>query len=85
MNGEVVHTLLSLLNQRVAENFPGQVFSLAIDLFQGLVNRHCTNGHRAVAQNPFAGFMNMLASGQVHYRVATPTNGPGHFLDFFTD
>ena len=46
MNGEVVNALLGLLNERVAENFPGQVFGLAVDFFERLINRHGTDRHR---------------------------------------
>jgi rod shape-determining protein MreD len=31
VDGEVVHTLFGLLNQRVAEHFPGQLLGAAID------------------------------------------------------
>ncbi len=34
MDGEIVHALFGLLDERVAEQFPGQVFGLAVDFFQ---------------------------------------------------
>ena len=49
VDGEVVHALLGLLDQGVAEDLPGEVFGLAVDLFQRLVDRHRADRHRAVA------------------------------------
>ena len=72
VNGEVVHALFRLLQQRVAERFPGKVFGDAVDLLQRLINRDGANRNRAVTQDPFAGFVNIAASGEVHYRVRAP-------------
>jgi hypothetical protein len=55
MRGEVVHALLGLLgllDERVAEDFPGEVFGHAAHLLQRLVNRHGADGHGGVAHNP---------------------------------
>ena len=54
MDGEIVHALFGLLDQRVAENFPGQIFRAAIHLFQRLINRNGSNRYRRVADDPFA-------------------------------
>jgi hypothetical protein len=83
VDGEVVDALFGLFDQRVAEDFPGQVFGLAVDLFQRLIDRHGADGDRAVADDPFARFVDVLAGGQVHHGVAAPADRPGHFLDFF--
>jgi hypothetical protein len=85
VDGEVVDALLGLFDQRVAENFPGQVFGLAVDLFQRLVDRHGADRHRAVADDPLARFVDVLAGGQVHHRVAAPADRPGHLLDLLLD
>jgi hypothetical protein len=53
VNGEIIHPLLALFDQRVAINFPGQILGLAADFFQRLVNRHRADGHGRIAQNPF--------------------------------
>ena len=37
VDGEVIHPLLGLLDQGVAEYLPGQLLGLAIDLLQRLV------------------------------------------------
>ncbi|MPM54526.1 hypothetical protein SDC9_101304 [bioreactor metagenome] len=83
VDGEVVHALLGLLDQRVAEDLPGQVLGFAVDLLQRLVDRHRADRHRAVADDPLARFVDVLAGGQVHHRVAAPADRPGHLLDFF--
>ena len=72
MNGKIVHALLSLFSERVAENFPCQFLGAATNFFKRLVNRYRANGHGAVAQNPFARLVNILAGGKIHQRVATP-------------
>ncbi len=82
MDGEIIHALLGLFDQRIAENFPGQVFGLAVDFFQRLIDRHRADRHGRIAQNPFAGFVNVFSGGQVHQRVTTPARRPGHFFDF---
>src|SRR5512146_539531 len=85
MNGEVVDTLLSLFDQGVTKNFPREIFRLAINLLQRLINRNGADGNGAVADYPLTGFMNIFASGEIHYRVSSPADGPGHFLDFLLD
>ncbi len=85
VDGEVIDALLGLLDQRVAEHFPGQLFGLAVDLFQRLVDRHGTDRHRRIADDPLARFVDVLAGRQIHHGVAAPADRPGHFLDFFLD
>ncbi len=85
MDGEVVHALLGLLDQGVAEQLPGQVFGDAIDLLQRLVDRHRADRHRRVADDPLAGFVNVLAGGQVHHRIRAPADAPGQLGHFFLD
>ena len=45
VDGEVVDALFSLFDQGVLEHFPGQVFGLAVNLFEGLIDRHGTDWH----------------------------------------
>ena len=85
MDGEVVHTLFRLLQQRVAERFPGEVFGDAVDLLQRLINRDGTDRHRAVTQDPFAGFVNITASGKIHHRVRAPARRPDQLFHLFFD
>ncbi len=83
VDGKVIHTLLALLDQRVAVNLPGQLFGFAVDFFQGLINRHGADRHRRIADDPLAGFMNVLTGRQIHDGVTAPADRPGHFFDFF--
>ena len=61
MDGKIVNTLLALLNQRVAINLPRQILYLAVHLLQSLIDGHGAYGYRTVAQNPLAGFVNVVA------------------------
>ena len=85
VDGEVVDALLCLFNQRVTENLPGQVFGSAADFFQRLIDGHGADGNRRVADNPFTGFMDILAGRQIHDGVGTPASAPGELLDLFLD
>jgi hypothetical protein len=85
VDGEVIDALLGLLDEGVAEEFPGEVLGLAVHLFEGLVNGHGADGHGRVAQDPFAGGVDVLAGGEVHDGVRAPLGGPAHFFDLFLD
>src|SRR5437588_3540170 len=85
VDGEVVHALLGLLDQRVAEYLPGQFFSATGDFFQRLIDRHRADGNGAVADDPFARLVDVLAGGEVHHRVGAPADRPGHLVDFLAD
>ncbi len=83
MNCEIVHALLGLLNQRVAENLPGQVLGDTADLFQRLVDRHSTYRHHGITDDPLTGFVNILARRQIHHGICTPARSPGQLLHLF--
>ena len=83
MDGEVVDTLLALLYQCVAEYLPCEVFCLTVDLFESLIHRHCAYRNGAVAQNPLACLMDVVASREVHQCVATPLAAPYSLLHLF--
>src|SRR6185503_19505684 len=77
--------LLGLLDQRVAEDFPGQLLGLAVHLFQRLIDRHRPDRHRAVAHDPFARLVDVLAGGKIHHGVGAPADRPGHLVDLLAD
>ena len=85
VDGEVVDTLLGLFDEGVAEDLPGEVFGAAVDLLEGLVDRHGADRHGAVAEDPLAGLVDVLARGEIHERVASPLDGPAHLLDLLLD
>jgi hypothetical protein len=85
VDGEVIDALLGLLDEGVAEEFPGEVLGLAVHFFERLIDRHGADGHGRVAQDPFAGGVDVLAGGEVHDGVRAPLGGPAHFLDFLLD
>ena len=82
MDGEIVDALLALLDQRVAIDLPGQLLGDAADLLQRLIDRHRADGHRRIADDPFADGVDVAAGGEVHHRVAAPADRPHHLLDF---
>ena len=85
VDGEIIHALLCLFDQRVAINFPGEFLGLAADFFERLINRHGADGHGRIAQNPFARGVDVLAGGQIHDGVRAPLGRPTHFLNFLFD
>ncbi len=85
MDGEVIDALLGLLDEGIAIQFPGKVFGFAVHFFERLIDGHGTDGHGAVAQDPFAGGVDVLAGAEVHDGVSAPLGGPTHFFDFFLD
>ena len=85
VNGEVIHALLGLLDEGVAEEFPGKYLGLAVHFFERLINGHGADGHGRVAEDPFTGGVDVLAGGEVHDGVGTPLGGPAHLFDLFLD
>ena len=85
MDREIIDALLGLLDQRVAEQFPGQVLGLAADLFQRLVDRHRADRHRRVADDPFADRVDVAAGREVHDRVGAPARRPHQLVDLLGD
>ena len=85
VDGEVVHALLGLFDERVAEEFPAELFGAAVHLLQHLVDRHGADRHRGVADDPLAGFVDVPAGGQVHHRVRAPADRPDQLLHLLGD
>ena len=85
VHGHVVDTLLALLDHGVAVNLPTQPGGIALDLLQRLVDRHGADRHGGVAQNPFAGGVDVRPGGQVHDGVGSPTDGPHHLVHLLGD
>ena len=85
VNGEVVHALLGLLDERVAVHLPGQLLGLAVHLLERLVDRHGAERRRRIAQDPLARLVDVLARREVHDRVGAPAGRPRHLLDFLLD
>ncbi len=81
----VVHTLLGLFDDRVLVDLPGQILGPAVDLLQGLVERHGADGDGGVAQHPLTRGVDVAAGGQVHDRVGAPAGRPGHLFDLLLD
>ena len=85
VDGEVIDALLGLLDEGVAEDFPGEVFGAAVHFLERLVDGDGADGHGRVADDPFAGGVDVFAGAEVHDGVGAPFGGPTHFLDFFFD
>ena len=63
VDGEVIHPLFGLLDQGVAEHFPSQVFSNAVNFFQRLIDGHGANRYGRITNDPLAGFVNVFTGG----------------------
>ena len=61
MDSEVVHALLGLLNQRIAEDLPCQIFGNTVHLLQCLIDRHGTDRHGRITDNPLTRLVDILA------------------------
>ncbi len=85
VHGEVVDALLGLLDQRVAVQLPGQFLGTAADLLERLVDRHRADRHGAVADDPLARLVDVLARREVHHRVGAPERRPAELVDFLLD
>ena len=85
MDGEIIDALLALLDQRVLVALPVELDGIAVDLLQRLVDRHGSDRHRRVAQDPFAGVVDVAAGREVHHRVGAPADRPHHLLHFLLD
>ena len=85
VNGEVVDALLALLDQRVLVALPVEFHGVAVDLLQRLVDRHGADGHRRVADDPFAGVVDVPSGGKIHHRVGAPADRPRHLLHLLLD
>lgn len=81
MDGEIVNSLLTLLDKCVAEQLPSKVFGMSVNLLHGLIHRHGAYGHRTVAHNPLSCLVNICSCRQVHQRVATPLAAPHSLLN----
>ncbi|MNV00748.1 hypothetical protein D3C71_909280 [compost metagenome] len=61
--GKVRNTLFGLFNQGIFEYFPGKVLGHSLHFFERLIDWYCTDWNGRVTDNPFAGFVNIFASG----------------------
>ncbi len=83
VDGEIIHALLALLDQRVAIDFPGELLGDTADLFQGLVYWNRADRHRRIPDDPFTNGVNVPAGRQIHHRVRAPANRPDELFDLF--
>src|SRR5947208_6272911 len=73
VNSHVIHALLSLFLDYFKHYISIEIFN-ALHTRNRLINRHCSNGDRRVAQNGFTNLMNIAACAEVHYGVSTVMN-----------
>ncbi len=85
VNREVIDALLRLFDERVAEDLPAKVFNPSVHFLKCLIDRHRSDRHRRVANNPLTSRVNVLPCREIHDRVAAPKCRPLHFLDLFID
>ena len=85
MDSEVVHSLLTLLDERVAVYFPAEVFHLAVHLLQCLIDRHGAYRYRTVSENPLSCLVDIVSGREVHHGVAAPFARPYRLVHLFLD
>ena len=85
MDGEVVDTLLRLLDEGIAIDLPAEVVGLAVDLLQRLVEGDGTDGHGTIADDPLTRLVDVTPSGEVHHGVSTPAGSPYGLLHLLGD
>ena len=85
VDGHVVDALLALLDHGVPEDLPGQGVCFAVDLLQRLVDRDRADGDGGVADDPFAGRVDVVPGRKVHHRVRAPLRGPLELVDLLGD
>ena len=76
MDGKVIDALFGLFNQGVAVHIPTQFADVAANFFKSLINRNCANRHGRIANDRFAGQVDVGTGGKIHNRVGAPTCGP---------
>ena len=82
---EVVHALLGLLDERLTEEVPRELLGPSSDLLECLVDRDGSDGDGAVAQDPLARLVDVVARTEVHHGVGAPAGRPHELLDLFLD
>ena len=63
MEGEVIHSLFALFDERVAIDVPSKVFYFAVYLLLCLIDRNGTHVYRTVPEYPFACFVDVVSGG----------------------
>ncbi len=63
VDGEIVYSLLCLLDEGVAIDFSSEEFYTTIHFLQSLIEGNSANGYRTVADDPLASFVNVLTRG----------------------
>ena len=76
VDGEIVDALFALLDQRVPVELPGQLDRIAVALLQRLIDRHGADRDRRVAQDPFAGGVDVAARSRGPSRCRRPSGSP---------
>ena len=72
VDGEVVHALLGLLDQRVAIDLPGQLLGPAADFLERLIDRHRADRHGRVADDPLARLVDVACRSRDPSTVSAP-------------
>mmetsp|Transcript_10926 Transcript_10926/g.27584 ORF Transcript_10926/g.27584 Transcript_10926/m.27584 type:complete len:604 (-) Transcript_10926:142-1953(-) len=85
VDGEVVHPLLRLLDQRLPEQLPRDLHRVPASLLQSLVDGDGADGNGGVPHDPLPRLVDVLARGEVHQSVRTPHGGPLELLDLLLD
>ena len=85
VDGEVIYSLLRLLDERIPIDFPAEVVGIPSHLLQSLIEGHCTYRYGAIADNPLARLVDVSPGGEIHHRIGSPASSPDGLLHLFSN
>ncbi len=83
VDGEVVHALLALLDERIAVDLPREIFRTPAGFLERLIDGHRPDRDRGVADDPLTRLVNVFSGRQIHDRIGAPERRPAQLVHFF--
>jgi hypothetical protein len=85
VDGEIVDSLLGLLDESLHEHVDVEIFGASVYFLESLVDRHGSDRHRRVSHDGLPGRVDIGARREIHHRVGAPLDGPAELFDFVVD
>ncbi len=83
MYGEVINSLFALFDKCIAVYLPCQFLYITVYFLKCLIDRYSPHRYWAVADNPLAGLVYVVACREVHQCVSAPIAAPHGFFNLF--